>query len=150
MNRSLYSPSGRLALVIAIMISAATAFASGPYDNALINLRSAHYLIDSHPADWKGAPQETEAKNDIAAAMGEIKKAGIDDGKDLKEHPLDVERITDRKSRLLKALQLLKTTQTEITRAEESDPKKKQLKASSLAHLSQAIKNVDKLIAALK
>ena len=150
-NKSLFSVSGKIALIIAVaMISASSAFAGGAFENALINLRSAHYLIDSQPNDWKKAPDETTAKNDINAAIGEIKKVGIDDGKSLKDHPLEYERITDRKSRLLKAIQLLKASEAELSKLEEPDPKKKQIKSSALLHIKQALASIDKLIPAAK
>lgn len=139
-------------LVLLVTISSATsAMAAEPaYQHALVNLRTAHYLIDTHPKDWKTAPKETHAKNDITAAMLEIKKAGIDDGKDLKEHPLDVERITDRKERLTKALNLLKTTYAEIAVVVEKTPDDKHLKFTAQAHIKEAGEDIEKMIAGEK
>ena len=54
------------------------------------------------------------------AAIGEIKRAAIDDGKDIHDHPTVV-APADRPGRLHKALELLRKAHDDVAR-EEDDP----------------------------
>ena len=46
-------------------------------------------MIEHRPGNWAQQNDEVEAVHHIDAAIGEIKKASIDDGKNLADHPAD-------------------------------------------------------------
>jgi hypothetical protein len=53
----------------------------------LSDLREARWLIEHRPGDWAQTADEVEAIRQIDAAINDIKKAAIDDGKNLNDHP---------------------------------------------------------------
>src|ERR1700728_3365878 len=57
------------------------------YLHALSDLRAARWLIEHHPGDWAQTSDEVEAVRQIDAAINDIRKAAIDDGKNLGDHP---------------------------------------------------------------
>ena len=79
-------------VVIAMQFSIAT-FAQKEkhpaFLHALSDLRAARWFIEHQDASWKAGEEEHEAGKKIDEAIGEIKKASIDDGKDLNDHPKD-------------------------------------------------------------
>ncbi len=111
------------------------------YLHALSDLRSARWLIKHRPGDWKVVVEEEMAWADIERAIGEVKKAAIDDGKDLDDHPA-VDETGDRSGRLHRALDLLRKTRGDLSNAEENGH------ARGLRH--RAIKHVDHAIGHLK
>ena len=73
----------------------------------------------------------------IAAAIGEIKRAAIDDGKDIHDHPA-ADLPADRPGRLHKALDLLRKVHADLNR-EEDDPMTRGLKDRALRHVDEAL-----------
>src|SRR6201996_8176996 len=69
------------------------------YLHALSDLRAARWMIEHRPGNWAQTQDEIEAVHRIDAAIGEIKKASIEDGKDLADHP-HVDERPDRSGRL--------------------------------------------------
>jgi hypothetical protein len=70
------------------------------YLHSLTDLRTARWLLTHQPGDPKTYRDEDVAITQINGAIGEIKKAGIDDGKDINDHPkVDV---TEHGSRLIR------------------------------------------------
>jgi hypothetical protein len=85
---------------------------------------------------------------EIDAAIGEIKKASIDDGKDIHDHPkLDV--APDRPGRLHKALELLRKTRNDVAR-EEDDPDVRGLRNRAVGHIDGAIHATEHAIGDVK
>src|ERR1700722_6123962 len=69
---------------------ASAANVAGPhpyYLHALSDLRAARWMIEHRPGNWVQTQDEIAAVHRIDAAIGEIKKASIEDGKNLQDHP---------------------------------------------------------------
>src|SRR5438105_1852154 len=90
------------------------------YLHALSDLRAARWMLEHRPGDAAVSGKEDVAITEIDAAIGEIKHAAIDDGKDLHDHPA-IDAPKDRTGRLHKALELLRKVHSDVAR-EEDDP----------------------------
>ena len=107
------------------------------YLHALTDLRTARWMLEHRPGDAAVSGQEDMAITEIDAAIGEIKHASIDDGKNLHDHPkVDVD--ADRPGRLHKALELLRKTRNDVAR-EEDDPAVRGLRDRAVGHIDGAI-----------
>src|SRR5271166_2503365 len=63
------------------------------YLHALTDLRAARWCLEHRPGDAAVSAREDVAIGEIDAAIREIRRAAIDDGKDIHEHPgVDVAR----------------------------------------------------------
>ena len=110
------------------------------YLHALSDLRAARWCLMHQPGDAKVYADEDVAIQQLEAAIGDIKKAAIDDGKDLKDHPkVDVK---DHGSRLLKSMEFIKKAISDVKK-EEDDPTAVGLKKRSLDHLKAAFKKAE-------
>lgn len=107
------------------------------YLHALTDLRAARWFLYHQPGDSKVAGAEDVAITEIDAAIGEIKRAAIDDGKDLNDHPaVDVK---EHGSRLLKSIETLKKAKEDISK-EEDNPEVRELRHKAHEHIDQAIR----------
>ena len=77
-------------------------------------------------------------------AIGEIKKASIDDGKDLNDHP-PVDAGLDHTGRLHRAKELLEKAHQDIAH-EEDNGFAQGLQQRAFGHIDRAIRNVDEAI----
>jgi len=110
------------------------------YLHSLSDLRAARWFLNHQPGDTKVYEGEDEAIREIDAAIGEIKKASIDDGKDLNDHPaVDVK---EHGSRLLKSIETLKKARADIEH-EEDNPDVRELRHRAFEHIDKAIKAAD-------
>src|SRR3984885_9504750 len=107
------------------------------YLHALTDLRTARWMLEHRPGDAAVSAQEDVGITEIDKAIGEIKHAAIDDGKDLHDHPA-VDVPADHPGRLHKALELLKKVHSDVSR-EEDDPMTKGLKDRAVHHIDEAI-----------
>src|SRR5471032_299417 len=57
------------------------------YLHALSDLRAARWMLEHRPGDPAVSAQEDVAISEIDGAIAEIKRAAIDDGKDIHDHP---------------------------------------------------------------
>ena len=114
------------------------------YLHALTDLRSARWLIEHRPGDAAVSGDEDVAITRIDEAINEIKKAAIDDGKDIKDHP-PVDATLDHKGRLHRAEELLKKVHSDIAR-EEDDPLTKGLRDRAVHHVDEALHATNKAI----
>jgi hypothetical protein len=111
------------------------------YLHALTDLRTARWFLYHQPGDTKVSGSEDVAITEIDAAIGEIKKASIDDGKDLNDHPaVDVK---EHGSKLLKAIETLKKAKEDISK-EEDNPEARELRHRAHGHIDRAIKAAEK------
>ncbi|MBV8501384.1 MAG: hypothetical protein JO006_06685 [Paucibacter sp.] len=111
------------------------------YLHALSDLRAARWFLYHQPGDAKVSGSEDVAITEIDAAIGEIKRASIDDGKDLNDHPaVDVK---EHGSRLLKSIETLKKAREDIGK-EEDNPEARQLRHRAYEHIDRAIKAAEK------
>ena len=107
------------------------------YLHALSDLRAARWMLEHRPGDAAVSGKEDVAITEIDAAIGESKRAAIDDGKDLHDHPA-VDAPYDRPGRLHKALELLREVHSDGAR-EEDDPMVKGLRDRAAGHIDGAI-----------
>jgi hypothetical protein len=132
------------AVLVGVLLSAISFGASADlpgkhpfYLHALSDLRTARWMLEHRPGDAAVSGQEDVAITEIDAAIGEIKRAAIDDGKDIHDHP-KADGPNDRPGRLHKALELLRKTHEDVAR-EEDDPVTKGLRNRAVGHIDGAI-----------
>lgn len=107
------------------------------YLHALTDLRAARWLIENRPGDARVSADEDVALTRIDQAIGEIKRAAIDDGKDIHDHPR-VDLRLDNRGRLHRAEELLHKVRDDIAR-EEDDPLTRGLRDRAVSHVDAAI-----------
>ncbi|MBV8379538.1 MAG: hypothetical protein JO369_02060 [Paucibacter sp.] len=136
-----------LLAAIVLGLSAASALAQPlpgkhpGYLHALTDLRTARWFLYHQPGDSKVSAHEDVGIDEIDKAIGEIKHASIDDGKDLNDHPsVDV---PEHGSRLLKAIETLKKARADIS-GEEDNPEAHELRHRALDHVDHAIKAAER------
>jgi len=89
------------------------------YLHALTDLRAARWLIEHRPGDWAQSGDEMEAVRRIDAAINEITRASIDDGKNLADHPPLDER-PDHRGRIHEAVEYLRKARADVSGAESN------------------------------
>ncbi|WP_243050631.1 hypothetical protein [Dyella sp. RRB7] len=114
------------------------------YLHALSDLRAARWMLEHRPGDAAISSHEDVAISEIDHAIDEIKRASIDDGKDLNDHP-PITRPLDQPGRLHAALDLLGQVHHDIDR-EEDDPQARELKHRAIAHVDEAAHAVESAI----
>ena len=107
------------------------------YLHALSDLRAARWLIEHRPGDAAVSGQEDVAITEIDKAIGEIKHAAIDDGKDIHDHPPVQGVPNEWGGRLHKALELLHKVHGDVAR-EEDDPMIRGLRDRAIHHIDEA------------
>jgi hypothetical protein len=140
----------RMTVVLAVMAAAATPMpvpakeVPGPhpaYLHALSDLRAArHYLNDG----WAWEPvrhDDNAAIREIDAAINEIKKASIDDGKGL-DDPYHIDTHLSAHDRFRKANELLWSAHNDLSRAEDV-PQARGLRDRAIGHVDHAHDIVD-------
>jgi len=118
------------------------------YLHALSDLRAARWLIEHRPGDAAVSGQEDIAIAQIDKAIGEIKHAAIDDGKDIHDHP-PVQGPNDHPGRLHKALELLHKVHNDVAR-EEDDPMTRGLRDRAVGHIDEAMHATEHAISDVK
>jgi len=137
-----------VALLFALLLAlgSGNTFAQGrhpAYLHALSDLRAARAHLDHHDGG-ELRHEEKEAIHAIDDAIAEIKKASIDDGKDLYDHP-PVDAGLDHTGRLRRAKQLLEKARQDISH-EEDNGYAQGLQQRAFGHIDRAIHNVDEAI----
>lgn len=113
------------------------------YLHALSDLRTARAHLQ-RPDGGELRDQEKKAIHEINDAIDEIKKAAIDDGKDLNDHP-PVDSHLDWPGRLHRAIELLDKAHNDISR-EEDNRFAQGLQARALGHIDKAHHHVEEAI----
>lgn len=132
----------------ALCFAAAPSFADNPgkhpaYLHALSDLRDARAHLEHLSSDPIDHAEEHAIEN-IDKAIGEIKRAAIDDGKDIHDHvALDVPG--DHPGRLHKAAELLRRVHSDVDR-EEDDPAARGLKHRAIEHIDVALRETEAAI----
>jgi len=114
------------------------------YLHGLSDLRAARWLIEHRPGDARVSGDEDVAITRIDETINEIKRAAIDDGKDIHDHP-PVDEKLDHRGRLHRAEELLNKVHADIAR-EEDDPLTRGLRDRAVHHLDEAIHATRKAI----
>ena len=107
------------------------------YLHVLTDLRTARWLIEHRPGDARVSADEDVAITRIDEAIREIKRAAIDDGKDIHDHP-PVDAQLDNRGRLHRAEELLRKVHDDIAR-EEDDPLTRGLRDRAVRHVDEAM-----------
>lgn len=137
--------------VIAFLLAvcATLTFANEPgrhpaYLHALTDLRHARAHLER--GTWSGRMdrEEDRAIAQIDAAIREIKRAAIDDGKNLNDHP-PVDAHVGHRGRYHRALELLDSARHDI-KEKESDEFAHGLRHRALEHIDEAHRIVEHLI----
>jgi len=118
------------------------------YLHALSDLRAARWMIEHRPGNWNTTEDEVAAVRKIDDAINEIKKASIDDGKNIEDHP-KVDEINEHKGRLVKALEWLRRARADIGKDEDNDFAKG-LRKRAFVHIDEAIRLTEKARAGVK
>ncbi|HVO56844.1 MAG TPA: hypothetical protein VMT51_04025 [Dongiaceae bacterium] len=113
------------------------------YLHALSDLRAARAHLQ-RPDGGELREQEKKAIHEIDEAINEIKKASIDDGKDLNDHP-PVDVRMDWPGRLHRALELLNKAHNDISR-EEDNTFAQGLQQRALGHIDKAHHHVEEAL----
>ena len=107
------------------------------YLHALQDLRHARAHLERRPGDMQVKWDEHVAIGEIDAALGEIKKASIDDGKNLADHP-PIDARLDYRGRLHRALELLNRAHKDV-KQEEDNNFARGLQHRAILHIDAAI-----------
>jgi hypothetical protein len=131
----------QLLLSAALLLFSAWAAADLPgkhpyYLHALSDLRSARWMLQHRAGDATVSASEDVAVTEINKAIGAIKHAAIDDGKNIEDHP-SVDLPPDDRGRLHKALDLLNKVHSDVAR-EEDDPLTRELRDRAVGHIDAA------------
>jgi hypothetical protein len=131
--------------VLAFAFSATTGVAQEhpAYLHALTDLRHARAHLE-RPDHGELREQEKKAIHEIDEAINEIKKAAIDDGKDLNDHP-PVDARMDWTGRLHRAIELINKAHNDIAR-EEDNRFAQGLQQRALVHIDKAHHHVEEAI----
>lgn len=135
-----------LFFVLFLAFTSSNAFAQGrhpAYLHALTDLRAARAHLEVHDGG-ELRHEEKEAIHAIDDAIAEIKKASVDDGKDLNDHP-PVDAGLDRPGRLHRAKQLLDKARQDISH-EEDNGFAQGLQQRAFDHIDRAIHEVNDAI----
>jgi len=114
------------------------------YLHALSDLRAARWMIEHRPGDWLQTNDEMEAVRQINAAIGEIKKAAIDDGKNIEDHPA-VDEPNEHNGRLHVSLDYLRKARQDISH-DEDNVFAEGLQARAYNHIDAAISAVKRAL----
>jgi len=114
------------------------------YLHALSDLRAARWMVEHRPGNWTQTQDEIEAVRRIDAAIGEIKKASIDDGKNIEDHPR-VDEDPNHMGRLHKALDFLRKARQDIGH-DEDNVFAQGLQSRAYGHIDGAIGAVKRAI----
>jgi len=108
------------------------------YLHALSDLRASRWLIEHRTGDWAQTMDESRAVREIDEAIGELKKAAYDDGKNVNDHP-PVDERPDHRGRLHEAIELMRKARGEIAR-EEDNQYADHLRDHAINHIDEAIR----------
>jgi len=132
------------AMFLAVSPSSASAQGRHPaYLHALSDLRAARAHLE-RPDHGELRHEEKEAIHQINNAIDEIKKAAIEDGKDIDEHPM-VDARMDWPGRLHRAMELLDKAHQDIAH-EEDNPSAQGLQQRAFEHIDKAKHEVGEAI----
>lgn len=114
------------------------------YLHALTDLRDARWNLEHRPGDAAVSGQEDIAIREIDKAGGEIKKAAIEDDKNLRDKPREDAKL-DHPGRLHHAEELLNKARQDLSE-EEDNPKDREIKHKAIEHIEVALKATHRAI----
>lgn len=114
------------------------------YLHALSDLRSARWMLEHRPGDAAVGAHESEAISEIDHAVDELKRAAIDDGKSIHDHP-NADVPNDYRGRLHRAAELLRKVHADTYR-EEDNPNAVGLRDRAIGHVDAALHATEQAI----
>ncbi|MDP9009294.1 MAG: hypothetical protein M3N91_11430 [Pseudomonadota bacterium] len=136
---------GPLLLLVLLFAGCVTQPSRHPaYLHALTDLRAARWMLEHRPGDAAVSAHEDEAISEIDRAIAEIKRAAIDDGKNIHDHP-SVDVPNDYRGRLHRAAELLRKVRSDTYR-EEDNPTARGLRDRAIAHIDAALRATERAI----
>jgi hypothetical protein len=136
---------GHLLLLVLLIAGCASQPSRHPaYLHALTDLRTARWMLEHRPGDAAVSVHEDEAISEIDRAIAELKRAAIDDGKNIHDHP-NVDVPTDYRGRLHKAAELLRQVRSDTYR-EEDNPDARGLRDRAIGHVDAALHATERAI----
>ena len=114
------------------------------YLHARTDLRTAQMLMRVDDPDPKVMRNLREAAENVEAAIHEIDRASVIDGKNLEDHPR-VDAIPDRAGRLHRIRELLRQGRADLGR-EEDDSRARGWRNAAYGHIDEAVEHINRLI----
>jgi len=114
--------------------------------HALSDLRAARGYLDKVTPNENVDEDTASAIREIDAAIGGLKQASVDDGKDLHDHP-PIDAHLEKTGRLHTAKQLLEKAYADV-KMPETDPPAAELQKRIMGHINAAHKYLDQAIIA--
>jgi len=114
------------------------------YLHALTDLRTARWMLEHRPGDAAVSAHEDEAISEIDRAIGELKSAAIDDGKNIHDHP-NADVPNDYRGRLHRAAELLRKARADAAR-EEDNSAARGLRNRAIGHVDAALHATERAI----
>jgi hypothetical protein len=114
------------------------------YMHALSDLRGARWLLEHRQGDMAVRRHEDIAIQEIDAAIAEIRRAAINDGRGLHDHP-PMDGGGEYGGRLHRALDVLRRVHSDVAR-EEDDPMTRGLRNRAVRHIDEAAHQVEEAI----
>jgi hypothetical protein len=137
------------AAVLAVVFAcagAAWAQAGQPdFFRALADLRHARAYMENAPGNGAMHEEERQAIYEIDQAVNEIKRAGIDDGKDIHDHP-PIDPRMDWPGRLERTRSVLDAAEHDVARGVAADRTLEKLRDHVMEHTSKARHHVNELV----
>lgn len=143
--------SGLLCALLGSLLLSVPAFGQTEhphYLHALADLRTARAWI-TEPVHDKAMGKEADAVAYIDKAFAEIRRASIDDGKDLKDHDAIDVTTTKHTGRLHKAWDLLKSANKDL-HMKEDDKKELGWRTAAIRNVDQAMRSTGEAIKDVK
>jgi hypothetical protein len=136
---------GHLILLVLLFAGCAAQPSRHPaYLHALSDLRTARWMLEHRSGDAAVSVHEGEAISEIDRAIAELKRAAIDDGKNINDHP-NVDVPIDYRGRLHKAAELLRKVRADTYR-EEDNPDARGLRDRAIGHVDAALHATERAI----
>lgn len=137
--------STRLLTALTLIASFASLNAAGAdlpgkhpaYLHALTDLRAARWNLEHRAGDAAVSSQEDVAIVETDRAIGEARKAAMEDGKNIENHPQE-DAALDRPGRLHHAMELLRKAKEDVAR-EEDNPQARELRDRIVEHVDLAL-----------
>lgn len=144
LGKLMFSVSAIVLFVAAVVSAAPQPAREHPaYLHALTDLRHARAHLQ-RPDGGELRDQEKKAIHEIDEAINEIKKASIDDGKDLNDHPA-VDAGLDWRGRLHHSLELVNKAHNDVAQ-EEDNAFAQGLQQRALEHIDKAHHHIEEAI----
>ena len=146
-SKNMLTFHGHLCLLVLVLVGCATQhppIKHPAYLHALSDLRTARWMLEHRPSDAAVSAHEGEAISEIDHAIAELKRAAIDDGRNINDHPA-ADLQNDYRGRLHKAADLLRKVHADTYR-EEDNPDARGLRDRAIGHVDAALRATEQAI----